>query len=72
MDDMEYTSAKEEVKQAHKDEEQSLSFKYMEMDLFKDICVTIASKDLDITASQMVQYASSVCDGFRERFIAKK
>jgi len=51
-----------------KDETKAEMLQYEEIGLFKQLCVAIAEKDLDITADDMTKYASSVCDAFRKRF----
>jgi len=45
--------------------------RYEEMDLFKNICVAIAGKDIDINSHQLTQYASEVCDKFSARYLKK-
>jgi len=44
---------------------------YEEMDLFKNICVAIAGKDIEINSHQLTQYASEVCDKFSARYVKK-
>jgi hypothetical protein len=41
----------------------------IEKNLFIDVCIAIASKDFQIDAPTLVQYASEVCDGFKKRFM---
>lgn len=42
-----------------------------EMDLFKNLCISIASKNLDITPYEMTKYVSEVCNVFRVNYREK-